>query len=79
MCQTERYNVVWSAKVGTTNQSLKPQELIVHTVKWDQRNNDGQQVSPGRYIVAIPDYTFEGVAIEPVSGGIKFSEALFIQ
>jgi len=29
--------------------------------------------------VAIPDYTFEGVAIEQVSEGIKFSEALFIQ
>ena len=49
---------------------------MVHTTKWDQRNNDGQQVSPGRYIVAIPDYTFEGVTIEQVSGGIKFSETI---
>ena len=45
--------VVRSFAAGTKELVLKPGETIVHNFKWNQKDNDGNQVTPGWYCTVV--------------------------
>ncbi len=55
-------SVVRAFPVGKDEQALQPGESVPYIVNWDQKNDSGQQVSPGWYSVEVTLATSRGSA-----------------
>lgn len=53
------WGVVYTFSHGNGTILLEPGETINHTLKWDQRDGDGDQVCPGYYSVEVADILVE--------------------
>jgi hypothetical protein len=66
---------VYTFKAGSGTDVLAPSETAIFTLTWDQKNDDGINVSSGRYYIELEDLYYQGHTVkltldQPVSFNI---------
>jgi hypothetical protein len=77
VAQSETDRVVRSFASGKVRRAIQASETVTYSLLWDQKDDNGKQVSPGKYFVLIDDLVF-GTGTQPGEARRSFGRVVDI-